>query len=54
MDSEIKIRWGWLKGIYLYAIIGAGGFGLGIILFPCFIKRTFGWPDQDPFAYGLD
>jgi hypothetical protein len=42
MSSETNTRWGWLKGMYLYTIIGAGGFGSGIILFPGFMIRTFG------------
>jgi hypothetical protein len=31
MHSETNIRWGWLKAMYLYTIIGAGGFGMGNI-----------------------
>ena len=33
MNHETKIRWGWLKFMYTYTLIGAGNFGLGI-LFP--------------------
>jgi hypothetical protein len=39
--------------MYLYTIIGAGGFGLGIILFPEFMRTAFGWPNQDPITYGV-
>jgi hypothetical protein len=39
--------------MYTYTIIGAGGFGLGIILFPDFMITAFGWPNQDPIVYGL-
>ena len=53
MPKKNNIRWGWLKGMYLYTIIGAGGFGLGIILFPEFMRATFGWPHQDPITYGV-
>lgn len=53
MYTETNIRWGWLKGMYIYTIVGAGGFGLGIILFPEFIRTTFGWPDQDPIMFGI-
>jgi molybdopterin-binding protein len=32
MSKDINVRWGWLKGMYIYTIVGAGGVGLGIIL----------------------
>jgi len=34
MPNDIKIRWKWVKFMYWYTIVGAGGFGLGIILMP--------------------
>ena len=34
MPEEHKIRYGWLKAMYIYTIVGAGGFGLGIIVMP--------------------
>jgi hypothetical protein len=39
--------------MYWYTIIGAGGFGLGIIFIPETMKSIFGWPDQDPIIYGI-
>lgn len=53
MTEDIKIRWAWLNGMYTYTIIGAGCFGLGIILFPDFMRSAFGWPNQDPITYGV-
>ena len=53
MTDDIKIRWTWLNGMYTYTIIGAGGFGLGIILFPDFIAAALGLPEQDPITYGV-
>lgn len=53
MSEEIKVRWGWLKGMYIYTIIGAGGFGLGIIVIPSFMRSIFGWPNQDPIVFGV-
>ena len=47
MFDNTKIRWGWLKGMYIYTIVGAGGFGLGIILMPNVMESIFGWPNQD-------
>ncbi len=34
MSKEFNVRWGWLKGMYIYTIVGAGRFGLGIIFVP--------------------
>ena len=53
MDNAINVRWGWLKGMYWYTIIGAGGFGLGMVLFPETIRTLFRWPAQDPIVYGV-
>ena len=47
MDKDTNIRWGWLKGMYIYTIVGAGGFGLGIIAIPDVMRSIFGWPDQN-------
>lgn len=53
MDNEPGIRWGWLKGMYIYTIAGAGGFGLGIIFIPDVTRSLFGMPDQDPVVFGV-
>ena len=53
MSQDINVRWGWLKGMYIYTIIGAGGFGLGIIVIPNVIPSIFGWPNQDPIVFGV-
>ena len=34
MSKDINVRWGWLKIMYIWTIVGAGGFGLGIIVIP--------------------
>jgi len=47
MSEDINVRWGWLKGMYIYTIIGAGAFGLGIIIMPGVMESIFGWPNQD-------
>src|SRR6266498_856159 len=54
MSKDINVRWGWLKGMYIYTIVGAGGFGLGIIAMPDFMCSTFGLPGQDPIIYGIN
>ena len=53
MSQDNKVRWGWLKGMYIYTIVGAGGFGLGIIMMPDVMRSMFGWPGQDPIVLGV-
>lgn len=53
MLKDINVRWGWLKGMYIYTIIGAGGLGLGIIIAPHVMPSIFGWPGQDPIVFGV-
>ncbi len=53
MPEEHKIRYGWLKAMYIYTIVGAGGFGLGIIVIPTYMRMIFNWPAQDPIVYGV-
>jgi hypothetical protein len=53
MPEDINVRWIWLKGMYIYTIVGAGGFGLGIIVMPGVMRSTFGWPGQDPIVLGV-
>lgn len=53
MSKDINVRWGWLKGMYIYTIVGAGGFGLGIIVAPGVMRSIFGWPNQDPIVFGV-
>ncbi len=53
MMEENKIRYGWLKAMYIYTIAGAGGFGLGMIVMPSIMRNIFSWPDQDPIVFGI-
>jgi hypothetical protein len=52
MSEDFKIRWGWLKFMYIYTIVGAGGFGLGMIFVPDAVKSGFKFPSQDPIVFG--
>ena len=54
MSQDKKVRWGWLKGMYIYTIICAGGFGLGVIIMPDVMRSMFGWPVQDPIVLGVN
>lgn len=53
MTKDIKVRMNWLKGMYIYTIVGAGGFGLGMIVVPEVIKSMFGWPVSEPIVLGI-
>jgi len=53
MSKELNVRWGWLKGMYIYTIVTAGGLGLGMILTPEMIKSMFSWPVAEPIALGI-
>jgi hypothetical protein len=53
MSNDINVRWGWLKGMYIYTIVGAGGVGLGIIIMPDVIRSIFYLPGQDPVVFGV-
>ena len=53
MSNIINVRWGWLKFMYWYTIVGAGGFGLGIIAIPNTMRSVFSWPNQDPIVFGI-
>lgn len=51
--SKDTVRYGWLKIMYIYTIIGAGGFGLGMLLAPEFMRSMFGMPERDPIVFGV-
>jgi hypothetical protein len=53
MTEGKKIRMGWIKGMYLYTIIGAGGSGIGMIVAPKMAQRMFGMGEQDPIFFGI-
>jgi hypothetical protein len=39
--------------MYIYTIVGAGGFGLGIIFFPEVMKSALSWPVNEPVVFGI-
>jgi hypothetical protein len=53
MVEKSTIRFGWLKIMYLWTIIGAGGFGLSMLAAPEMVRAAFGWPGQDPLLFGI-
>ena len=52
MSKDLKVRWGWLKFMYIYTIVGAGGFGLGMVFVPDVIISMLKFPGQDPIVFG--
>ena len=53
MREGVVIRWGWLRAMYIYTIVGAGGMGLAMLLFPGATQSGLGYPPQDPFVFGV-
>jgi hypothetical protein len=53
MPKDSNIRWGWLKGMYIYTIVGAGMCGLGMLVAPEVMKTLFQWPVNEPLAFGV-
>jgi uncharacterized membrane protein len=53
MDNNFHVRRGWLKAMYLYTLIGAGGTGLGMVFFSDVMQSTLGLPAQDPVVFKL-
>jgi len=49
----MKVRFGWLRFMYVYTIVGAGALGLGIFIVPDAVRSVLGWPAQDPITLGV-
>ena len=52
MDKVKGVRWGWLKVMYIWTIVIAGGFGLGMILAPSKMQSMSNIV-CDPVTYGI-
>ncbi|MBN1223600.1 MAG: hypothetical protein JXB23_10140, partial [Candidatus Aminicenantes bacterium] len=53
MNMSIKIRWGWLRFMYVFTLVGAGGIGLGIVFMPGVMIKIFNFPEQDLVILGI-
>lgn len=53
MSKQVKARFGWIKFMYIYTILGAGGSGLGMLFAPGLMKSLFKFPLQDPVVFGI-
>jgi hypothetical protein len=48
-----KVRMGLLKGLYVFTIVVAGFFGLGMLAMPETAKAWFSMPTDNPMIYGV-
>ena len=53
MRHDTNIKMGWIKGMYIYTVLGAGGFGVMMIFAPKLVESLFGIPALDPMIYGV-
>jgi hypothetical protein len=53
MTQHTNIRFGWIKGMYIYTVVGAGGFGVMMLFAPNLVESFFGIPVSDPMIYGV-
>jgi hypothetical protein len=53
MENQIKIRYGWLKGMYIYTILASVLSGLGMILMPKTYLSMWNLPVQEPINFGI-
>ncbi len=53
MSDGGKVRFGWLRLMYVWTILGAGGFGLMALFAPSLLESLMGFPAQDPFLRGV-
>jgi len=52
MDRTPSIRTGWLKLLYVYTLLGAGGTGLLILFTPQSFMQFFSMPATEPYFFG--
>lgn len=53
MENEVKIRWGWLRAMYIYTLLTAGGLGCAMLFFPWRLQQLLHFPAQDPVTFTL-
>jgi hypothetical protein len=53
MEPKGIVRYGWLKGMYIWTILVAGFFGLGFLFAPDMVQAMMGYPTQDPIFIGI-
>ncbi|HVP90530.1 MAG TPA: hypothetical protein VMS75_04860 [Terriglobales bacterium] len=53
MEKTMPVRWGWLRAMYLWTTIGAGGFGFAMLVFPQAVQSILRFPPQDQVVFKL-
>jgi hypothetical protein len=53
MKTRGIVRYGWLRAMYIWTILGAGGFGAGLLFLPDMMRTMCGYPGQDPLLLGI-
>lgn len=53
MDSTVTVRRSWLRIMYIFTILGAGGFGFAMLFLPGSVQALFRFPPQDPAVFKL-
>ncbi len=53
MEESTGIRWRWLKAMYIYTIVGAGGIGLAMFVVPRTFLSVLRVPAQDLTTFNL-
>jgi len=54
MAGPYSVRWRWLRAMYVYTVIAAGGMGLGMVAAPARMQSLLGMPPKDPATFGLN
>jgi hypothetical protein len=49
----IKVRYNWLRFMYVYTIVVAGSIGLGCLVAPSTVMNLLGFPAQEPVWAGV-
>ena len=53
MSETNRVRWGWLRGMYVYTLVLAGGLGVGMLTMPVATASALGVPYDDPIIFGV-
>jgi hypothetical protein len=53
VEQTYAIRYGWLRGMYIWTILISGGFGLGFLFAPDMVQAMMGYPGQEPLLIGI-
>ncbi len=51
--DEIKFHPNWLRFMYAYTIVGAGGIGLALLVVPNTMMSALGIPTEEPIVAGV-